>query len=99
MSATPPAIYQMKVTLLGIRPLIWRRLLVPGDFTLMQLHQALQLVLGWTDSHLHLFQVDDLRYMLPDPDLGLEANERNERGKRLSRIVSVVGTRFRYDYH
>lgn len=98
MSATPPAIYQMKVTLLGIRPLIWRRLLVPGDFTLMQLHQALQLVLGWTDSHLHLFQVDDLRYMLPDPDFGLEANERNERGKRLSRIVSVVGTRFRYDY-
>ena len=64
----------------------------------MQLHQALQLVLGWTDSHLHLFQVGDLRYMLPDPDFGLEAKERNERGKRLSRLVPAAGNPFRYDY-
>ena len=36
--------------------------------------------------------------MLPDPDFGLEPNERNERGKRLSRIVPVLGARFRYEY-
>lgn len=98
MPDTSTPIYQLKITLLGIRPSIWRRLQVPGDFTLNQLHRALQAALGWTDSHLHLFQIGDLCYKLPDPDFGLEAEERNERGKRLNKVVPDVNTRFRYDY-
>src|SRR5439155_25632245 len=48
-------IYQIKVTLLRTAPPIWRRLLVPSDFTLSSLHDLLQLAMGWTDSHLHEF--------------------------------------------
>ena len=53
-----PSIYQLKITLLGIQPPIWRRILVPSTMPLCCLHDALQAVLGWTDSHLHQFEKD-----------------------------------------
>jgi len=49
-------IYQLKVTLRGIRPPIWRRVLVTGDATLAKLHRTLQAVMGWEDYHLHQFR-------------------------------------------
>lgn len=39
-------IYQLKVTLLGTMPPIWRRLLVPATLTLAQLHDVLQAAMG-----------------------------------------------------
>ena len=44
-SAIPQEIYQIKVTLLGTSPLIWRRVLVPAEVTLAQLHDVLQAVM------------------------------------------------------
>ena len=61
-------IFQVKVTLDGIRPPIWRRLLVPGDISLREFHDILQIAFGWTDSHLHMFVAGEDRYGLPDPD-------------------------------
>ncbi len=55
-------IYQLKVVLLGSEPPVWRRLQVPGDATLDWLHAALQVALGWTNSHLHQFRVGAVRY-------------------------------------
>ncbi|MBV8614413.1 MAG: hypothetical protein JOY66_11685 [Acetobacteraceae bacterium] len=37
---------QIKVWLLGISPMVWRRLLAPGTFTLRELHGALQVAMG-----------------------------------------------------
>ena len=61
-------VYQIKVTLDGIKPPIWRRLLVPGSVSLRKLHDLLQVALGWTDSHLHAFEVRGESYGIPDPD-------------------------------
>ena len=47
-------IYQFKLTLKGSDPPIWRRIQVP-DLTLGELHDVLQVVMGWEDSHLHQF--------------------------------------------
>jgi len=47
--------YQIKVTLKGAKPPIWRRLLVDSRITLGALHDALQIAMGWTDTHLHQF--------------------------------------------
>jgi len=47
--------YQLKVTLKSIRPPVWRRVVVPGDFCLDELHWVIQLAMGWTNSHLHQF--------------------------------------------
>ncbi len=51
-----PAIYQFKVTLNWIRPAIWRRIAVSSELTFAQLHEVLQIVMGWTNSHLHEFE-------------------------------------------
>ena len=52
----------LKVTLRHVQPLVWRRLRVPGDATLGELHDVLQNSLGWNDSHLHAFRVGAKEY-------------------------------------
>ena len=48
-------VYVIKVTLLGTSPPIWRRFLVERDIRLRQLHNTLQIIMGWSNSHLHKF--------------------------------------------
>jgi hypothetical protein len=55
-----PAIYQLKITLLGIEPPIWRRIQVPSTILLCSLHDAIQVAMGWANSHLHEFEGNDL---------------------------------------
>jgi hypothetical protein len=64
--------YRLKVTLLGVRPPVWRRVETPADVTLAQLHRILQIAMGWTDSHLHQFEQDGLLYGESDPEFGLD---------------------------
>jgi len=52
-------VYQFKISLLDIRPPIWRRILVPETYTFWDLHVAIQDVMGWLDYHLHQFEVVD----------------------------------------
>ena len=57
----PQDIYQIKVTLLDTSPPIWRRLLVPANLTLEQLHDVLQLTMGWEGCHMHDFRIGQKR--------------------------------------
>jgi len=96
----PEDIYQIKVTLLGTSPPIWRRLLVPADLTLEQLHDVLQLAMGWEDCHLHDFRIGHQRFGKPDPNdrlMGLPAVG-NERTVRLSSVLGKVGAKAVYTY-
>jgi hypothetical protein len=61
-----PAGYQLRITLLGIKPPIWRRIQVPSTILLCCLHDAIQAVMGWTDSHLHLFEKDGKYWGVPE---------------------------------
>jgi hypothetical protein len=54
--------YLLRTRLLGITPEIWRRFVVPADITLDRLHDVIQIVMGWTDSHLHEFTIGKKRY-------------------------------------
>jgi len=93
-------IYQIKVTLLGTRPPIWRRLLVPADLTLGGLHDVLQSAMGWDQSHLHEFRVGQQRYGAPDPTgggFGME-DQIDERKVRLHQVLSRVGAKAVYTY-
>lgn len=55
-------VYQLKVSLRGISPLIWRRLLVESTTTIAQLHAILQVAMGWEDVHLHRFRLHGKDY-------------------------------------
>ncbi len=48
-------IYQIKIVLKGSKPRIWRRLLIPSNLPLADLHKVIQTAMGWTNSHLHQF--------------------------------------------
>lgn len=63
---------QFKITLTGIRPPIWRRVLVPERLSLSGLHDVIQEVMGWTDSHLHDFHWREERFGVPDPEFDEE---------------------------
>ena len=98
-SAVPLEIYQLKVTLLGASPPIWRRLLAPADMSLAQLHDALQAAMGWEDSHLHEFSVGQRRFGPPDPDERFWGSSvENERRVRLSAALARVGSKVIYTY-
>jgi hypothetical protein len=92
-------LYQLKVTLRDIDPLIWRRIQVWEDTTLGKLHNILQIVMGWEDCHLHEFIIGRRLYSIPDADDDL--NERtviDERQQRLLDVLPRVGTAFEYLY-
>ncbi len=50
-------IYQFKITLRGIRPPLWRRIQVPENYSFWDLHVAIQDSMGWSDYHLHQFDI------------------------------------------
>jgi hypothetical protein len=64
-----PKLYELHIELENIKPPIWRRVLVPGSIKLPKLHDLLQLVMGWTDSHLHSFEFDKKVFSVADADL------------------------------
>ena len=89
-------VYAIKVTLLGSSPLVWRRILVPRDITLRQLHRTLQTVMGWADSHLHQFALP--RQKLAGPSYGLGTKVANENRTELGELIWTVGARLLYEY-
>ncbi len=58
-------VYQMKVSLRGISPMIWRRLLVTSETTLAELHEILQAVMNWSNECLHRFRIFGKDYCIP----------------------------------
>lgn len=87
--------YQLKIELLDIEPAIWRRVVAPASITLDRLHDVIQIVMGWTDSHLHEFTIGKKRYT--------EYPESKEDGLvsgkyRLGALIKKKGRTFRYLY-
>ncbi|HEX7747046.1 MAG TPA: plasmid pRiA4b ORF-3 family protein [Micromonosporaceae bacterium] len=91
----PRQIYQLKVTLCDVMPHVWRRVLVPGGYTLDRVHRVIQTVMGWHDVHLHSFEIDGQQYGQPDPDGELAL--RDELDHRLDAVVHK-GARLVYTY-
>lgn len=93
----PGRTLQLKVTLAGITPPIWRRLLVTTDVSLRRFHDILQIAFGWTDSHLHMFVAGEDRYGFPDPDGELDWMKNDARVK-LGQVLTKAGDSLIYEY-
>ncbi|HVA46493.1 MAG TPA: plasmid pRiA4b ORF-3 family protein [Pirellulales bacterium] len=91
-------IYQFKISLLEIKPAIWRRIQI-HDCTLPDLHEYIQAAFGWWNYHLHQFEIAGTTYMEPDPDgddWGMEFED--ERGILISKLLPQSGERTRWLY-
>jgi hypothetical protein len=98
-AAPVPVVYQLRVVLRGISPLIWRRLLVRSDSTIADLHYTLQLAMGWTDTHLHYFHIHGKDYGVGHSGGMTSADDPH--GVCLAAFQFRVRERFRYedDFH
>jgi hypothetical protein len=65
-TAAAGSILQVKMRLLDISPMIWRRVLVPIASTLQELHGVIQAAMGWEGLHLYEFRVRSARYGSPE---------------------------------
>lgn len=61
-------IVEIKTTLKKVKPPVRRTVLLPLDITLHDLHQTIQVAMGWKDCHLYVFEADGLEWSYPDPD-------------------------------
>jgi Plasmid pRiA4b ORF-3-like protein len=88
-------VLQLRIALEEVRPVIWRRLLVPGSVRLNRLHEMLNTAMGWTDSHLHQFRVDGALYGMQFDDY-----PDDELDEAAFTVIGAVGMvrRFFYDY-
>ena len=94
----PPPVYQLKLTLLDIQPPIWRRIQVPSSIKLCCLHSALQVVMGWTDSHLHQFEKDGKNWGVPEWDEFNEFDLIDESKTLLAKVMKSEGDSMNYQY-
>jgi hypothetical protein len=101
IGAIPAAdrLYQFKISLKDAHPPIWRRIQVK-DGTLDKLHEHIQTAMGWTNSHLHRFQIADKEY--GDPDLLNDSFDEYEfedsTSTKISDILPKSGKRLRFLY-
>jgi hypothetical protein len=98
MPNQPNQIYQIKVTLDDTHPPIWRRILVPGNITLLKLHDILQIVMGWEDYHLHMFTIEGSIYGDPADDEYGDFGTIDEANYKLNQVIYQEGQRIRYEY-
>lgn len=88
-------VYQLKILLRDTK--VWRKILVKSDILLPELHKIIQTVMGWTNSHLHHFIIDNAFYCIPDgEDYGLETVDYEK--VKLGEVKNRIGDRFIYEY-
>jgi hypothetical protein len=93
---TDRVVYQIKVTLRGSKPPIWRRFQVASDTSLVQLHRILQCVMGWEDYHMHQFIVGGVTY--GNADMMEDFDTVDEKTVTLDQIVRREKFKFIYEY-
>ena len=95
-------VYQLKITISGSNPTIWRRFLVDSEINLYILHNIIQIVMGWTDSHLHHYRENNVFYGTPQPDPGWDFNSKfktvDERKYKINQILTRPKMKILYEY-
>ena len=93
---------QFKIELQEIKPQIWRRIRVPASYTFWDLHVAIQDSMGWTDTHLHEFQIKNpktgrkVNIGLPDEDFGRKVSPGWE--KKIADFFTPANPKAEYTY-
>jgi len=86
------AALELEVSLRDVDPRVWRRIVVPESISLRNLHEVLQVAMGWDGTHLYRFAIGDV-------DFG-DVEDVDELGDVRTKLADLVapGATFRYDY-
>jgi hypothetical protein len=87
-----PASVVLRLELCDIEPLIWRRIVVPTSWSMSTLHDYVQWVMGWQDTHAHEFRIGD-QIIAPDwwiKEISLDRDTGNDRDERRVKVATVV---------
>lgn len=93
-------VFQLKITLKNTKPPIWRRVQINPDISLNELHYLVQLVMGWTNSHLHQFEYHgqyygDERLWQESYD---EADMKNSLKTKVGKVLKNEKDKLQYEY-
>lgn len=93
--------FQVRLDLRFAKPPVWRRLVLPGDLTLSELHAVIQDAMGWFDSHLHRFRTGadhNAAHFITEFDLDEGEEGIVEDQVRLDQVIAEVGDGLWYEY-
>jgi hypothetical protein len=93
--------FRVRLDLHGAKPPVWRRLDLPGDLTLLRLHDVIQAAMGWTNSHLHRFRTGNGHrspYFVTNFDLDEGEDGTLEDEVRLDQLLAEKGDELWYEY-
>jgi hypothetical protein len=99
MPAADATTFELRIDLDGVDPAIWRTFVVPGDISLGELHLVIQVVMGWTNSHLHQFRHGRSCFGPPDPfgdNIGAKVHD--EAKHFLDDLLTKPKQRLTYEY-
>jgi len=97
MPKNPKKTYQLKISLKGAKPPIWRRFLVDSSMALPEFHGVLQTVMGWDNSHLHQFSAYGESFGIADPEFDFEGG-RDERKFKVAHLLKNEKDAIVYEY-
>ena len=92
-------IIELRVTLQHVKPAVTRTLQVPTDIYLDHLHLTIQAAMGWTNSHLYMFEARGMSWGIPDPNFGGDELPADE--TTLAELIESTGARkidYLYDF-
>lgn len=99
-------VFQFRIQIKGItKPLVWRKVSIPDDFTFLDFHYIIQIALGWQNTHLFEFRDQEyqskVRIGIPyddffDPDFAAQTKDASQ--IELSAVFNEAGQHFLYVY-
>ncbi|MEV0730487.1 plasmid pRiA4b ORF-3 family protein [Polymorphospora sp. NPDC050346] len=93
-ASSTATVHRLKVSLHGARPPIWRRIEVPSDTSLHELHLVIQAAFGWENYHMWMFENATGRYGIPDRELDI----RSAATRKIRDVAARKGSRLDYTY-
>ncbi|MDZ4681161.1 MAG: plasmid pRiA4b ORF-3 family protein [Saprospiraceae bacterium] len=90
-------IYQLKITLKGVKPPVWRRVEVPAGIKLSELNTIIQDAMGWIGYHLHNFEIWGMEFF-PDKESIDDFGGILTSKAKLDKYLIAVGQKGRYAY-
>ena len=94
-------IARLKITLDDVEPMVLRRVEVPFDIRLDQLHLTIQAAMGWTNSHLYEIRAGGVGWSTPYPDADWAGDFLDARKARLGDVLEDIGKKtlkYLYDF-